>query len=163
MEGSRSSDSRRQQLNIDILLRVNAEESRAVGVSGLQPQTPPLHGSPRLTQPSWSVADWRSRERSSRAAHQNALRSEAGAKPPLLLSSVSLPPICCFASRESLTRRQTWSYRRACSGRRAQGEPFEDSRSPRRHFGYCLVIVGGLAASDGRSESAPFRPDLTAV
>ncbi|MFQ3295882.1 MAG: hypothetical protein ACI8VE_002974, partial [Natrialbaceae archaeon] len=31
---------------IDILLRVNAEESRAVGVSGLQPGTPPLHGNP---------------------------------------------------------------------------------------------------------------------
>jgi len=33
---------------IDILLRLKAEESRAVGVSGSQPRAPPLHGSPHL-------------------------------------------------------------------------------------------------------------------
>ncbi|SDD54270.1 hypothetical protein SAMN05192552_102925 [Natrinema hispanicum] len=84
---------------IDILLRVYAEESRAVGVSGLQPWTPPLHGSSRLTQPSWPVADRRSRERSSRAAHQKSSISEDGAKPPLLLSSASLTPSCCFCQQ----------------------------------------------------------------
>ncbi|WP_152031331.1 hypothetical protein [Natrarchaeobaculum aegyptiacum] len=31
---------------IDILLRVHAEESRAVRVSGFQPRTPPLLGNP---------------------------------------------------------------------------------------------------------------------
>ena len=36
----------------DILLRLKTQESRAVGVSGLQPRTPPLHGSSRLTQSS---------------------------------------------------------------------------------------------------------------
>ena len=61
---------------------------------------------------------------------------------------------------------------------RAHGEPFKDSCSPRQRFGYCLVTVGGQAVvretvslvitkisdfrttSEGRSESAPFRPDL---
>ncbi|MDL0125590.1 PKD domain-containing protein [Halobacterium salinarum] len=42
--------------SIDILLRLKAEESRAVGVSGSQPWMPPLYGSPHLTQSSWSVA-----------------------------------------------------------------------------------------------------------
>jgi len=78
---------------------VNAEKSRAVGVSGLQPWTPPLHGSLHLTQSSWSVADWRSQERSCRAAHQKSLISEDGAKPPLLLSSASLTPRCCFCQQ----------------------------------------------------------------
>jgi hypothetical protein len=40
----------------DILLRLKPEESRAVRVSGLQPGMPPLCGSLRLTQSSWSVA-----------------------------------------------------------------------------------------------------------
>jgi len=78
---------------------VNAEESRAVGVSGLQPRIPPLYGSSHLILSSWSVAVWRSRERSSRAAHQKSSISEDGAKPPLLLSSAPVTSICCFCQQ----------------------------------------------------------------
>jgi hypothetical protein len=42
---------------LDILLRVHAEESRAVGVSGLQPCFRHFAGT-HLTQSSWSVAVW---------------------------------------------------------------------------------------------------------
>ena len=78
---------------------MNAEESRAVGVSGLQPRIPPLYGSSHLILSSWSVAVWRSRERSSRAAHQKSSISEDGAKPPLLLSSAPVTSICCFCQQ----------------------------------------------------------------
>jgi len=43
---------------IDILLRLKTQESRALGVSGLQPCFCHFTGV-RLTQPSWSAADWR--------------------------------------------------------------------------------------------------------
>ena len=48
----------RHRATIDILLRVHAEESRALGVSGLQPCFCHFTGV-RLTQPSWSAADRR--------------------------------------------------------------------------------------------------------
>jgi len=98
----------------------------------------------RLTQSSWSVADWRCQTAVTPILHR-------------------IRALCCFCHGASGRLQRIRSYRRACSGRRARDEPFGDSRSPRRRFGYCLVTVGGLAASDGRSESAPFRPDLIAV
>jgi len=105
---------------IDILLRVNAEESRAVGVSGLQPRTPPLCGNPFnpvvvvggcLTVPSGCYS-----------------------YPP----SCSDSP-CYFCHGESGRLRRTWSYRRACSGQQTRDEPFKGSRSPCWRFGYCLI------------------------
>ena len=49
------------EITVDLLSPVNGvrfprHRTAWLGVSGLQPWTPPLHGSPHLTQPSWSVA-----------------------------------------------------------------------------------------------------------
>ena len=143
---------------IDILLRVNAEESRAVGVSGSQPRTPPLYGNSfnpvvvvggclALTRTEFSFA------------HQKSSTSEDGAKPPLLLSSVPLTPICCFCQQGVADTSGDSEVSSGLLNRRARDEPFEDSRSPRRHFGYCLI---GLAARPPpKAVRNPLRSDLT--
>jgi len=170
-----------------------------VGVSGLQPWTPPLHGSSRLTQPSYPVADRCSRERSSRAAHQKYSISEDGAKPPLLLSSASLTPSCCFCQQgvvDALTDLELSS-----GLLRLTGTGTNPSRIRVHHVGVSDTVSLGWrvdrgskiidfrhqakpkvsrtsrisdslsheraklsrTTSEGRSESAPFRPDLATL
>jgi len=89
---------------LDILLRLKTQESRAMGVSGLQPGFCHLTGT-RLTQSSWSAADW---------------RCQTAVTP--ILSIIRLPSVF-FASRESLTRLETWSYLAACSPNKHETKP----------------------------------------
>lgn len=131
--------------SIDILLRVNAEESRAVGVSGSQLRTPPLYG--------------------------NLFNSVVVVGGCLAVPNrrYSYPrcrwlPSVVFASRESLTRQGIRRYLRACS---TDGHETNPSRIRVHRVGVSDTVsshwISGKAASKGRSESGPFRPDHTVV
>jgi len=112
-----------------------------VGISGLQPWTPPLYGNSHLTLSSWSVAVWRC---------QTAVTPILSAGDSHLLF---LPAGSC--------RRVD---RLGGIGGLAQANRHETNPSRIRvhHIGVSdtVSLDGGQAASEGRSESAPFRPDL---
>jgi len=119
---------------------VNAEESRAVGGSGLQPWTTPLHGSLHLTQSSWLVADW---------------RCQIAVTPILSVVDTQL-----LFLPERVADTLTDLELSSCLLRpTAQDEPLKDLRSPRRRFGYFLVTRADRPPP--KVVRNPLRSDLT--
>ena len=115
-----------------------------MGVSGLQPRMPPLHGSSPLTQSSWSMADW---------------WCQTAGTP--ILSTVN--PHLLF-----LPATGHWCVSRfggivgAYSTDRHETNPSK-IRVHRVGVSNTISLNWRRAASEGRSESALFRPDLTAI
>ena len=92
-----------------------------MGVSGLQPRMPLLHGNPHLIQLLWSATVW--------------------------LCQLAITPILrhvqthrvVFATESPADFNGLGVIVGACSGQQARDEPFEDSRLPCWRFGYCLI------------------------